>query len=165
MGPEGSAEQTREPMDKNWIGGLRCLAARERGRGSSHGIDGTILETGVGSAGKVLESDTREARRRKTEVRNVASGAGAVQSRTTGTQEGFPRCRTPGEAAGGRNLTLSFVPDAEQRLWRTVTRKKYQLRCDRVRLCRTNWSLFWNRPISSCPASSPICWASVPGGC
>ena len=25
-----------------------------------------------------------------------------------------------------RELTLSFVPDAEQRLWRTVTRKKYQ---------------------------------------
>jgi transposase len=33
-----------------------------------------------------------------------------------------------------RELTLSFVPDAEQRLWRTVTRRKYQLRCDRVRL-------------------------------
>jgi transposase len=33
-----------------------------------------------------------------------------------------------------RELTLSFVPDAEQRLWRTVTRKKYQLRHDRVRL-------------------------------
>src|SRR5215469_3962785 len=33
-----------------------------------------------------------------------------------------------------RELILSFVPDAEQRLWRTVTRKKYQLRCDRVRL-------------------------------
>jgi transposase len=33
-----------------------------------------------------------------------------------------------------RELTLSFVPDVEQRLWRTVTRKKYQLRCDRVRL-------------------------------
>jgi hypothetical protein len=27
-----------------------------------------------------------------------------------------------------RELTLSFVPDAEQRLWRAVTRKKYQLR-------------------------------------
>jgi len=26
------------------------------------------------------------------------------------------------------------LPDAEQRLWRTVTRKKYQLTCDRVRL-------------------------------
>ena len=33
-----------------------------------------------------------------------------------------------------RELILSFVPDAEHRLWRTVTRKKYQLRCDRVRL-------------------------------
>jgi transposase len=33
-----------------------------------------------------------------------------------------------------RELTLSFVPDAEQRLWRAVTRKKYQLRRDVVRL-------------------------------
>jgi transposase len=31
-------------------------------------------------------------------------------------------------------LTLSFVPDSEQRLWRTVTRRKYQLTRDRVRL-------------------------------
>src|SRR2546428_3088250 len=33
-----------------------------------------------------------------------------------------------------QELTLSFVPDAEQRLWRTVTRTKYQLRCSKVRL-------------------------------
>src|SRR5712691_9773658 len=33
-----------------------------------------------------------------------------------------------------RELTLSFVPDAEQRLWRTVTRRKYQLTRDRARL-------------------------------
>jgi transposase len=33
-----------------------------------------------------------------------------------------------------QELTLSFVPDAEQRLWRTVTRRKYQLTCNRVRL-------------------------------
>jgi transposase len=31
-------------------------------------------------------------------------------------------------------LILSFVPDAEQRLWRTVTRKRHQLVQDRVRL-------------------------------
>src|SRR5437016_13596180 len=80
------------------------MAGRARGRRSSHGVDGPILETSVGSAGKVLEADTREARRRKAEVRNVASGAGAVQSRTTGTQEGFPGCRTPGEAAGGPGI-------------------------------------------------------------
>src|SRR3989449_3779647 len=33
-----------------------------------------------------------------------------------------------------RELTLSFVPDAEHRLWRTVTRQKYQLRRDLVRI-------------------------------
>jgi transposase len=33
-----------------------------------------------------------------------------------------------------RELTLSFVPDAEQRLWQTVTRREYQLTRDRVRL-------------------------------
>ena len=31
-------------------------------------------------------------------------------------------------------LILSFVPDAQQRLWRTLTRSKYQLTRDRVRL-------------------------------
>jgi transposase len=33
-----------------------------------------------------------------------------------------------------QELSLSFVPDAEQRLWRTLTRRKYQLTCDRGRL-------------------------------
>src|SRR5467141_3977830 len=84
------------------------MAARARGRRSSHGIDGPILETSMGSAGAVLEAATREARRRKAEVRKVASGAGTVQSRTTGTQEGFPRCRTPGEAAGSPGIDSEF---------------------------------------------------------
>ena len=33
-----------------------------------------------------------------------------------------------------QELTLSFVPDTEQRLWRTVTRTKYQQRRNRVQL-------------------------------
>ncbi len=33
-----------------------------------------------------------------------------------------------------RELTLSFVPDPEQRLWRTVTRTRYQLTRNRVQL-------------------------------
>jgi transposase len=33
-----------------------------------------------------------------------------------------------------QELILSFVPDAEQRLWRSVTRTKYQLRRNKVRL-------------------------------
>lgn len=31
-------------------------------------------------------------------------------------------------------LILSFVPDAEQRMWRTATRARHQLTCERVRL-------------------------------
>src|SRR5260370_695921 len=80
------------------------MVDRARGRGSSHGIDGPILETSLGSAGKVLEAATREAGRREPEIRNVASGASAVQSWAEGTQEGFPGCRTPGEAAGGPGI-------------------------------------------------------------
>src|SRR5579862_7300832 len=80
------------------------MAAQASGRGSGHGIDGAVLETSVGSAGAVLEADAREAGRRKPEVGNAAFGAGAVQSRAAGTQEGFPRCRTPGEAAGGPGI-------------------------------------------------------------
>ncbi len=34
----------------------------------------------------------------------------------------------------GGELILSFVPDAEQRIWRTLTRSKHQLVRDRVRL-------------------------------
>src|SRR5436190_10464989 len=33
-----------------------------------------------------------------------------------------------------QELTLSFVPDGEQRLWRTVMRRKHQLTCNRVQL-------------------------------
>jgi len=46
-----------------------------------------------------------------------------------------------------RELTLSFVPDTEQRLWRTVTRKKYQLRRDRIRLQNQLESLLEEAPI------------------
>jgi len=80
-----------------------------------------------------LEAVTREARRRKAEVRNVASGSSAIEPRTSGRKKDFPDAERLVNA-GGRELTLSFVPDAEQRLWRTVTRRKYQLTRNRVRL-------------------------------
>src|SRR5215467_6586265 len=76
------------------------MAHRAAGRRSSDGIDGAILETGVGSTGTVLEADTREAGRSKQEVGNAASRAGSVQSRTAGTQERFPRCRAASMANG-----------------------------------------------------------------
>jgi len=66
-------------------------------------------------------------------VGNAASGAGAVQSRAAGTQERFPRCRTPGEAAGGPGIDSELCARCRATSL-AVTRKKYQLRCDRVRL-------------------------------
>src|SRR5260370_32530068 len=51
-----------------------------------------------------------------------------------GRKRDFPDAERLVKRLVAQELTLSFVPDAEQRLWRTVTRKKYQLRGDRVRL-------------------------------
>jgi len=51
-----------------------------------------------------------------------------------GRKRDFPDAERLVKRLVAQELTLSFVPDAEQRLWQTVTRKKYQLRCDRVRL-------------------------------
>jgi transposase len=51
-----------------------------------------------------------------------------------GRKRDFPDAERLVKRLVARELTLSFVPDVEQRLWRTVTRKKYQLRRDRVRL-------------------------------
>jgi hypothetical protein len=44
-------------------------------------------------------------------------------------------------------LILSFVPDAEQRLWRTITRTKHQLTRDRVRLQNQLESLLEDAPL------------------
>jgi transposase len=109
------------------------MAARARGRGSSHGIDGPILETSVGDAGEVLETDLREARRRKAEVWNIASQALSNRGRR-GRKKDFRDAERLVKRLVSQELTLSFVPDAEQRLWRTVTRRKLQLTRDHVRL-------------------------------
>src|SRR5205809_4748136 len=51
-----------------------------------------------------------------------------------GRKKDFPDAERLVKRLVARELTLSFVPDAEQRLWRTITRKKYQLRRDLVRI-------------------------------
>jgi hypothetical protein len=67
-------------------------------------------------------------------VRNVASGAGAVQSRSgEGAKRDFPDTERLVKRLLANELTLSFVLDTEQRLWRTVTRRRYQQTCDKVR--------------------------------
>src|SRR5213082_2044626 len=51
-----------------------------------------------------------------------------------GRKKDFPDAERLVKRLIAQELTLSFVPDAEQRLWRTVMRRKYQLTRNRVQL-------------------------------
>jgi transposase len=76
--------------------------------------------------------EKREGARRKSGTVHLAQAQSNRGRR--GRKRDFPDAERLVKRLVAQELTLSFVPDTEQRLWRTVTRKKYQLRCDRVRL-------------------------------
>src|SRR6476646_7150215 len=76
--------------------------------------------------------EKREGARRKSGTLHLAQAQSNRGRR--GRKRDFPDAERLVKRLVARELTLSFVPDAEQRLWRTVTRRKYQLRRDLVRL-------------------------------
>src|SRR5438094_241601 len=86
------------------------------------------------SNGTGLETDAPETGRRKPDVGNAASGAGTIEPRAAGAEKDFPDAERLVKRLVANELTLSFVPAAEQRLWRTVMRGKYQLTRNRVQL-------------------------------
>jgi transposase len=51
-----------------------------------------------------------------------------------GRKKDFPDAERLVKRLVAQELTLSFVPDAEQRLWRTVMRRKHQITRNRVQL-------------------------------
>jgi hypothetical protein len=51
-----------------------------------------------------------------------------------GRKRDFPDAERLVKRLVAQELTLSFVPDVTQRLWRTVARRKYQSTCNRVQL-------------------------------
>ena len=51
-----------------------------------------------------------------------------------GRKKDFPDAERLVKRLVAQELILSFVPETAQRLWRTVTRRKYQLTCNRVQL-------------------------------
>src|SRR5262245_9596465 len=51
-----------------------------------------------------------------------------------GRKKDFPDAERLVKRLRAQELTLSFVPDGEQRLWRTVMRRKYQLTSNRIQL-------------------------------
>jgi transposase len=74
----------------------------------------------------------REGARRRSGTLHLAQAQSNRGPR--GRKKDFPDAERLVKRLVARELTLSFVPDAEQRLWRTVTRRKYQLTRDHVRL-------------------------------
>jgi transposase len=76
--------------------------------------------------------EKREGARRKSGTLHLAQAESNRGRR--GRKRDFPDAERLVKRLVARELTLSFVPDPEQRLWRTVTRRKYQLTRDHVRL-------------------------------
>jgi transposase len=76
--------------------------------------------------------EKREGARRRSGALHLAQAESNRGRR--GRKKDFPDAERLVKRLVARELILSFVPDAEQRLWRTVTRKKYQLRRDRARV-------------------------------
>jgi transposase len=74
----------------------------------------------------------REGARRRSGTLHLAQAQSNRGRR--GRKRDFPDAERLVKRLVARELTLSFVPDVEQRLWRTVTRRKYQLTRDHVRL-------------------------------
>jgi transposase len=78
-------------------------------------------------------------RRRRREGAGAMSGtlhlAQALSNRgARGRKKDFPDAERLVKRLVAQELTLSFVPDVEQRLWRTVMRRKYQVTRNRVQL-------------------------------
>jgi transposase len=87
-----------------------------------------------GALERCWKPDRPSKRSCRRDVGNATSGASAVESWARGRKKDFPDAERLVKRLVANELTLSFVPGAEQRLWRAVTRRKYQLRCERVRL-------------------------------
>lgn len=87
---------------------------------------------------EALERYWKPIRKKREGARRRSGTLHLAQAQSNGGRRGrkrdFPDAERLVKRLVARELVLSFVPDPEQRLWRTVTRKKYQLRCDRVRL-------------------------------
>ena len=78
-----------------------------------------------------------------------------------GRKKDFPDAERLVKRLVAQELRLSFVPDAEQRLWRTVMRRKYQLTRDRVQLQNRLESLLEEAPIKLSSLVSDLLGASA----
>src|SRR5713226_6739579 len=88
--------------------------------------------------GEALEQHWRPQRRACAGAARLSGTLHLAQAQSNrgagGRKKDFPDAERLVKRLVAQELTLSFVPDAEQRLWRTVMRRKYQITRDRVQL-------------------------------
>ena len=96
------------------------MVAGARSAGSDgHGVDGAVLETGVALHGRTV---------------SALAGTSAIEPGCQRAEDRFRDAKRSVSRLLSDDLVLSYVPKKEQRSWRTLTRTKYQLTRDRVRL-------------------------------
>ncbi len=87
---------------------------------------------------EALEQHWRPVRRARAGASPVSGTLHLAQAQSNrgagGRKRDFPDAERLVKRLVAQELTLSFVPDAEQRLWRTVMRRKYQVTRNRVQL-------------------------------
>jgi len=87
---------------------------------------------------EALERSWKPKRRMRTDANPVSGTLHLAQAQSNraagGRKRDFPDAERLVKRLGAQELTLSFVPDAEQRLWRTVMRRKHQITRNRVQL-------------------------------
>ena len=87
---------------------------------------------------EALERYWRPKRRMRTDASLLSGTLHLAQAQSNrgagGRKRDFPDAERLVKRLVAQELTLSFVPDAEQRLWRTVMRRKYQITRSRVQL-------------------------------
>jgi transposase len=87
---------------------------------------------------EALELHWRPRRRNRDGASPVSGTLHLAQAQSNrgagGRKRDFPDAERLVKRLVAQELTLSFVPDAEQRLWRTVMRRKYQVTRNRVQL-------------------------------
>jgi len=85
-----------------------------------------------------LEQQWQPTRHGRAEAGPMAGALHLAQAQSNngprGRKKDFPDAERLVKRLVAHELTLSFVPDVTQRLWRTVTRRKYQSTCTRVQL-------------------------------
>jgi transposase len=104
-------------------------------------VEEVVMESTAQYWRPVWDTLEREWQRPRRSRPDASPRAGALhlaqpQSNTgaRGRKKDFPDAERLVKRLVAHELTLSFVPNVTQRLWRTVTRRKYQLTCNRVQL-------------------------------